>query len=113
MYEKYCKLRDDANLTDYAVAKKTGIGQSTFTDWKKGKSVPKTDKLMKIAEAFGVPLEYFTGNVFKNSTYVLSEDERELLSLYRKIPIEKRVELLDYAQFIQSTLKKTGSSKVG
>ena len=43
MYEKYAKLRDDRNLTDYAVANQTGIAPSTLSDWKNGKTVPKSN----------------------------------------------------------------------
>lgn len=59
MYEKYIKLRDERGLTDYQVAKDTGITKSTFSDWKSGRSNPKLDKLQKIADYFGVSLEYF------------------------------------------------------
>ncbi len=62
MYEKYVELRDEKNVTDYRVADETGITKSTFSDWKSGRSSPKIDKLKKIADYFGVPIEYFLGN---------------------------------------------------
>lgn len=59
MYEKYVTLRDAKGMSDYAVAKETGITRSTFTDWKNGRSTPKPEKVMKLAKLFGVSLEYF------------------------------------------------------
>ena len=59
-YEKYCKLRDSKNLKDANVAQLTGIGKSTFSDWKSGRSEPKNDKLQKIADCLGVSISYFT-----------------------------------------------------
>lgn len=59
MYERYLKLRDDKGVTDSKVATETGITQSTFTDWKSGRSKPKLEKLKKIAEYFGVDIGYF------------------------------------------------------
>lgn len=59
MYEKYLKLRNEKGVTDTEVANKTGIVQSTFSDWKIGRSKPKVEKLMKLAKYFGVPIEYF------------------------------------------------------
>lgn len=59
MYEKYCALRDKAGVTDYQVSVGTGIVQSTFTDWKTGRSKPKIEKLKKIADFFGVTVDYF------------------------------------------------------
>lgn len=47
------------NTTLYAVAKDLGFARSLFSDWKIGKSMPKTDKLIKIAEYFGVTVDYF------------------------------------------------------
>lgn len=61
MYKKYVKLRDERGLTDYQVAKDTGIAKSKFSDWKSGKSKPKVDKLMILADYFGVSIEYFLG----------------------------------------------------
>lgn len=61
-YERYAAIRDMCGLTDYAVAKKAGIGKSTFSDWKIGRSHPKSDKLMKIAAVLDVPFEALIGN---------------------------------------------------
>ena len=57
MYEKYVELRDCAGYTDAKVSQETGIAQSTLSDWKSGRSAPKVDKLMKIANLFGVSIE--------------------------------------------------------
>lgn len=59
MYERYQKLKDENNVRDAQVVQATGITQSTLSDWKAGRYVPKVDKLMKIANYFGVPVEYF------------------------------------------------------
>lgn len=59
MYARYAKLRDERNLSDYRVSVDTGITKSTFSDWKSGRSSPKVEKLMILADYFKVPLEYF------------------------------------------------------
>lgn len=59
MYERYVELRDRKGMTDAAVAQASGITPSTFSDWKSGRSKPKTEKLMKIAAVLEVPLEAF------------------------------------------------------
>lgn len=58
-YKKYVLLRDKNEVTDYQVAKDTGITKSTFTDWKSGRSNPKINKIKRLADYFGVPIEYF------------------------------------------------------
>lgn len=59
MYAKYVELRDKKGIRDADVAKATEIPQSTFTDWKNGKSSPKLEKLIKIADYLGVTLDEF------------------------------------------------------
>ncbi len=58
MYEIFVKLLEKHGVTAYKVSKATGIAGSTFTDWKNGRSVPKQDKLQKIADYFGVSIDY-------------------------------------------------------
>ena len=60
-YQIFEQLLKQSGATVYRVAKSTGIPASTFTDWKNGRSVPKTEKLKKIAAFFDVSLEYLTG----------------------------------------------------
>lgn len=57
MYEQFEELLRKENVTAYQVAKATGVSTATLTNWKQGKYTPKVDKLMKIANYFGVPLE--------------------------------------------------------
>ena len=59
MWEIFEQLLIENGVTMYAVSRATGIAPSTFTDWHKGKTkMPKYDKLRKIADYFGVPVEY-------------------------------------------------------
>lgn len=82
MYEIFVKLLEKYGLTAYKVSKATGIAGSTFSDWKNGRSNPKQDKLQKIADYFGVSLEYLmTGkeDVVKEKAPELSaRDERDI-----------------------------------
>lgn len=66
MYEIFEKLLKERNITAYRVAKDTGITTATLTDWKKGRTQPKMDKLQKIADYFGVSLDYLCGKEEKD-----------------------------------------------
>ena len=58
MYEIFEQLLALKGVTAYQVAKATGIATATLSDWKRGRSTPKQDKLQKIADYFQVPLTY-------------------------------------------------------
>lgn len=62
-YKNFEWLLNEHQTTVYRVSKETGISASTFTDWKNGRSVPKADKMMKIASFFGVSLDTLLGGV--------------------------------------------------
>jgi len=49
MYSEYEKLRNAKGLSDYAVSKQSGVAPTIISDWKRGRSTPKIDKLIKIA----------------------------------------------------------------
>lgn len=59
MYTKFQKLMQEKHVKAADVARATGISTSTLSDWKVGKSKPKLDKLVKIANYFGVSVSYF------------------------------------------------------
>lgn len=60
MYEIYQRLLDEKHLKNADISRATGISNMTLSDWKRGKTTPKQDKLQKIADYFGVSLEYLT-----------------------------------------------------
>ena len=60
-YGRYRVYADLKEANDFEVARNTGIGPSVFSDWKKGKSQPKADKLLKIADYLGIRMESLLG----------------------------------------------------
>lgn len=58
MYQRFEQLIKAKGITAYRVAKDLGLAPTVFSDWKLGRSKPKADKLKKIADYFGVTIEY-------------------------------------------------------
>lgn len=85
------------NLTDYL-----GITQNAFTDWKSGRIKSYTKHLEKIAEFFGVSVDYLIGsehsvasNINTSDIGALSSREVQLISSYRTHPeLQHAVEIL-------------------
>lgn len=59
MYKKIAELMAKNHVTAYKVAKATGISNSAFTTWKSGRSKPNVEALKKLANYFGVSVDYF------------------------------------------------------
>ena len=83
MYEIFAKLLEERGVTAYKVSKATGIAGSTFSDWKNGRSTPKQDKLQKIADYFGVSVDFLiTG---KEKVAVAQEEHIDLKAEFNRI----------------------------
>lgn len=59
MYEKFEKLLKERGVKAFEVSRQTGVTTQALSAWKNGNYTPKTDKIQKIADYFGVPIGYF------------------------------------------------------
>jgi transcriptional regulator with XRE-family HTH domain len=72
-YETFEVLCKQKGVKPADVSKATGVATATLTNWKKGTYKPKYEKLQKIADYFGVSVEYLsTGKDGKNETYYVN-----------------------------------------
>jgi len=98
MYEIFKKLCDEKGIKAADVAKGTGIYQALFSEWKKGKSKPGIDKMIKIANFFDVSVEYLmTGEKNHSKEYYLDEESRDIAEFIRDNP--------DYKALFDTTRK--------
>lgn len=92
MYEVFEQLLQQFGVTAYQVSKATGIAQSTFSSWKTRRNLISGDKAKKIADYFGVSVDYLmTGEINKEKEPQLTpKDERDI----EKILEQTRKQLL-------------------
>ena len=58
MYEVFEQLLQKHGVSPYKVSKDTGVTQTSLSNWKTGKSTPTTKTLQRLADYFGVTLDY-------------------------------------------------------
>ena len=81
MYEVFEQLLQKHNITAYKVAKEAGVTQTALSNWKSGRSTPTTKTLKKIADYFGVTVDYLmTGKEEQKEKTVelTARDERDI-----------------------------------
>ena len=71
------------------VANAVGVSTGTITDWKKGRSYPRMDKIQLLAEFFGIQKSDLVEDVNVAKETVSNEDQ-EVLDWFHKVPKEKR-----------------------
>lgn len=99
MYSIFSKLMENAGETPYQVAKATGVSQSTLSDWKTGKSVPRNPTMKKIADHFGVSVSYLKGESEQQEKPAdqigeLSKEELDYIRWFREDATEKEKALV-------------------
>ena len=60
-YDIYCDLCQKHSLTPSGAATKIGFNRASVTMWKSTGKAPKQDLLIRIAEYFGVSVDYLLG----------------------------------------------------
>lgn len=98
MYEIFEKLLEERGITAYKVAKATGISTGSLTDWKKGRSAPKADKLQKIADYFGVTVDYLLGNEPKEKKPTEAH-KPDYMRLFESLPEKDQKEVIALMEF--------------
>lgn len=84
MYDVFEKLLEYKGVTAYQVCRATGLTTASISNWKAGRYTPKTDKMQKIADFFGVSIEYLmTGRDTEKTSdsgnkYYFSDETAEL-----------------------------------
>lgn len=107
MYEIYQKLLDIKHLKNSDVSRGTGVSNMTLSDWKNGKTTPKTETMQKIADFLEVSVDYLmTGKEPSDAKFSVEmalllakiNDDIELskaLLLYFELPENKKKHVID------------------
>ncbi|EPR07673.1 helix-turn-helix domain-containing protein [Ruminiclostridium papyrosolvens] len=108
------KLRKSKKLTQADVASALEIGRSTYTKYESGKSKPVSEMLIKIADYFGVSVDYLLGR-----TDIRNYQESKIKTkAYHNLdvtglPDEAVKQVEDYIELIKLKYKPDGSYKKG
>ena len=68
--ERLIQLREEAGLSQEEMAAKIGVSRSTVRGWETGVNLPGASALIKIAELYGVPIDYLFGREELEKLYV-------------------------------------------
>ena len=107
--ERIFERLDQISMTQKDFAAKTGIKQSTISEWKKNKTNPSSDKILGICEALDVSPEWLLSGVDsspsrrKSKEYYVVDVHTEigfLIEMYNSMEKTKRDRLLGYMEAI-------------
>ena len=109
MYERYKKLLDEKGLKNSDVSRGTGVSNMTLSDWKNGKSKPKTENIVKIANFLDTTVEYLTvGKDNKEEARIdveLSVQDKEIkeyMLKFASLPDDKRKQIMSLIDMLSN-----------
>lgn len=118
MIERIKKLISDRGLVTSKFLQEVDLPSSAISEWSKGKAKPSLDALTKIADYFGVSVDYLLGrtsigneinshntisgnnNIIGNGNCIgekLTEQEIALIDIFGKLDVIKQAQLLSFA----------------
>ncbi len=110
--DRVFKLLKEKGMSQKEFSERTGIPQSTISDWKRKNVNPASDKIMIICEVLEIsPSELLTG--IGDDTYMIPEhiiidkegDEFRLVSGYRELDEKRKDRLIGYMEALLEYFK--------
>ena len=113
--DRIFELLKERNMSQKEFAQKTGIAESTISDWKKKKTNPVSDKILIICEVLGVtPYDLLSGAEHtgersrENMTYVIDKGTELgiLVEEYQNLDGNMQKKLLGYMEALKALQDK-------
>lgn len=109
--ERIFELLKDRGMTQKEFSDKTGIPQSTISDWKSKDLNPSSDKLLLISQVLQTSVydllassERSDKNLVDYTCIDNNSKEKELIETYRDLTESKRERLLGYAEALKNSI---------
>ncbi len=82
------KYREDRGWTEYQLAERSGLPQSTISSWYRKKLIPTIPSLEKICNAFGITLSQLFAE--GDSVVSLTASQKKLLECWTRLSEEQQ-----------------------
>lgn len=106
--ERIYELMEEKGITQRYLAEKTGIAQSTISDWKRKKTNPAADKILPICEVLGItPYELLAGTSYESkfhADFLLIDRKSEdflVLEQYNSLERADKNRVIGYMQALK------------
>lgn len=92
--DKITQLRLERHWSEYSLAEKSGLTQSTISSWYRKGIVPSVPSIQKICDAFGISLSQFF--LEEDKSVILTENQLLLLRAATKLDNHQFMKLIDF-----------------
>ena len=106
-WENFIELCNNKNKTPTSVISELNISRGSVTHWKSGK-VPHHNTLIKIADYFGVSVDYLLGKTDtpESPKSALSPGKQKIVDMCDSLSAEDLQKVIEYTEFIIAKKKE-------
>lgn len=97
--ERITTLRLERKWSEYQLAEKSGITQSTISSWSRQNVVPSIQNLEKICNAFQITLSQFFLED-DSQAICLTESQKSMFHAWNRLTVEQQTTLLQFMKTI-------------
>lgn len=94
--DKIVKLREERHWSEYELAERSGLTQSTISSWYRKNMIPSIPSLEKICDAFDISISQFFFDKERDSTFILNDQQYELIEATQRLEAEQFAALLEF-----------------
>ena len=90
------KLREEKKISQAKIASDLNFNKMTYCNWENEKRQPTIQNLCQLADYYNVSLDYLVGRNFNNEFGYLTNNEKELIAMFRQMNNDNQ--LMFYAE---------------
>ena len=94
VFDKIRQYRIERNWTEYQLAEKSGLPQSTISSWYRKNQIPTIPSLEKICNAFNITLSQFFMTNSKDEAIILTSNQIDFIHELNRLTKEQQEILL-------------------
>lgn len=98
--DKITKLKEERHWTEYQLAERSGLTQSTISSWYRKNMLPSISSLEKICDAFGITISQFFLEESENNIVLLNDQQLRLIEYAAKLDHDQFEALLTFLEKI-------------
>lgn len=108
MIKRMLTIQESHEISRRALSIKLGMSANALSDWEKGLGRPSVAVLDRFSKLFRVPVDYLMYGDSGAKAVPDNAKERELLSVFRALPLDRRDMVLSYAIGVSASGKASG-----
>ena len=91
-------LRKQKKITQAQIAEYLNLSPVGYGNYETGKTEPNVETLIKIADFYGVSVDYVVGHDMNNGFGYLSENEAKMMEIFRQLKTSSQFKVMGFAQ---------------